>query len=642
MSKEWTHDEGQRGQNQGDHARGNEPIMWLSGILGDGMVLQRNAEVSVWGNTRPRERVQVTFLDRTYETTADDHGNWRVILSNLPSGGPYEMRISADEERVIRDVLVGDVWVLGGQSNMELPVRRTMDLFAEEIRNVHLPFVRQFTVPLTYDFHGPREEVPGGRWMAAVGDEVMNFSAAGFFFAKELYERYGVPVGLILTAIGGTPVEAWMSEPTLRRLGGYDERLDCCKDDLYVAETQRRDQERSQRWHRTLNERDPGLKEGWFAEACDTADWRDFELPRSWRGSELESVRGSVWFRKEIEVPPSMLAGEAMLKLGTVVDADETYINGKLVGSTGYRYPPRRYRVPEGVLKPGKNTIAVRVISTHNTGEFVRDMPYELVAGEEKLDLKGTWKYRVGAVAETLEPPTFFHYMPAGLFNGMIVPLRRYAIKGALWYQGESNAHQPEGYSRLFGEMVRDWRNLWGIGDFPFIFTQLANFEVDDGGRETWALLREEQRKSLAVPNTAMATAVDIGEYNDLHPQDKKTLGRRLALCARRIAYGEDVVHSGPMYRRMERVGNTIRIFFDHAGGGLVTRNGEPLKGFAVCGPDGVFRPAQAVISGDTVIVSHDDIREPRHVRYAWANNPAGANLYNKEGLPAVPFATDI
>lgn len=615
--------------------------MLLSGILSDGMVLQRNADVAVWGKTRPRERVRVVFLDRTYETTADESGNWLVTLQGLPPGGPYEMRIAADGERVIRDVLVGDVWVLGGQSNMELPVRRTLDLFAEEIRGVHLPFVRQFTVPMTYDFHGPRDEVAGGRWMAAVQDEVMHFSAAGFFFAKELYERYGVPIGLILTAVGGTPIEAWMSEPTLRRIGGYDEQLDRCKDDEYVAATQRSDEERMRRWHQTLNERDPGLKEGWSGERCDTSDWRDFELPNSWRDGELEAVRGSVWFRREIEVPPSMAAGEAMLKLGTVVDADETYINGTLVGSTGYRYPPRRYPVPAGVLKPGKNTIAVRVISTHNTGEFVRDMPYELVAGGQTLDLKGTWKYRVGAVVEALEPQTFFHYMPAGLYNGMIAPLRRYAIKGALWYQGESNAHKPEGYSRLFREMVQDWRNLWGIGDFPFIFTQLANFEVEDGGRETWAKLREEQRKCLAVPNTAMATAVDIGEYNDLHPQDKKTLGRRLALCARRIAYGEDIVHSGPLYREMERLGDAIRIRFDHTGSGLTTRDGQEPRGFAVCGPDGVYQPARAVISGDAVIVSHERIREPRHVRYAWANNPADANLYNKEGLPAVPFSTE-
>ena len=618
--------------------------MRLSDLLSDGMVLQRDAEAAVWGKTRPFHRVRIEFLDRAWETRADDQGRWKAVLQHLPPGGPHEMRIvdESGEERIIRDVLIGDVWVLGGQSNMELPVRRTLDLLAEEVRDVRLPQVRQFTVPLMYDFHGPREEVAGGRWIAAVGERVMDFSAAGFFFARELYERYGVPIGLILTAVGGTPVEAWMSEPTLRRLGGFDKLLDRCKDDAYVAATLKSDEERHRRWHEELNKRDAGRKEGWHRARLDTSDWGDFALPGSWRACGLENVRGAVWFRREFEIPSSVAEGGALLRLGTVVDADETYVNGVLVGSVPYRYPPRRYPIPAGVLKPGKNTIAVRVLSIFNTGEFISGMPYELVAGGRTLDLSGTWKYRLGAAAEEeLAPQTFFQYMPAGVYNGMIAPVSRYAIKGVLWYQGESNVASPEGYSRLFREMVRDWRVRWKIGDFPFIFVQLANFADMDGGLERWAALREEQRKCLNIPNTAMAVAVDIGEPNDLHPQDKKTLGQRLALCARRLAHGEHVVHSGPLYRRMEREGDAVRIWFDHAGQGLTTRDGKEPAGFSVLGPDGIWRPARAVISGDTVLVSHERIREPRHVRYAWANHPAEANLCNREGLPAVPFSTE-
>jgi len=618
--------------------------MRLSDLLSDGMVLQRDAEAAVWGKTRPFHRVRIEFLDRAWETRADDQGRWKAVLQHLPPGGPHEMRIvdESGEERIIRDVLIGDVWVLGGQSNMELPVRRTLDLLAEEVRDVRLSQVRQFTVPLMYDFHGPREEVAGGRWIAAVGERVMDFSAAGFFFARELYERYGVPIGLILTAVGGTPVEAWMSEPTLRRLGGFDKLLDRCKDDAYVAATLKSDEERHRRWHEELNKRDAGRKEGWHRARLDTSDWGDFALPGSWRACGLENVRGAVWFRREFEIPSSVAEGGALLRLGTVVDADETYVNGVLVGSVPYRYPPRRYPIPAGVLKPGKNTIAVRVLSIFNTGEFISGMPYELVAGGRTLDLSGTWKYRLGAAAEEeLAPQTFFQYMPAGVYNGMIAPVSRYAIKGVLWYQGESNVASPEGYSRLFREMVRDWRDRWKIGDFPFIFVQLANFADMDGGLERWAALREEQRKCLNIPNTAMAVAVDIGEPNDLHPQDKKTLGQRLALCARRLAHGEHVVHSGPLYRRMEREGDAVRIWFDHAGQGLTTRDGKEPAGFSVLGPDGIWRPARAVISGDTVLVSHERIREPRHVRYAWANHPAEANLCNREGLPAVPFSTE-
>jgi len=453
--------------------------MRLSDLLSDGMVLQRDAEAAVWGKTRPFHRVRIEFLDRAWETRADDQGRWKAVLQHLPPGGPHEMRIvdESGEERIIRDVLIGDVWVLGGQSNMELPVRRTLDLLAEEVRDVRLPQVRQFTVPLMYDFHGPREEVAGGRWIAAVGERVMDFSAAGFFFARELYERYGVPIGLILTAVGGTPVEAWMSEPTLRRLGGFDKLLDRCKDDAYVAATLKSDEERHRRWHEELNKRDAGRKEGWHRARLDTSDWGDFALPGSWRACGLENVRGAVWFRREFEIPSSVAEGGALLRLGTVVDADETYVNGVLVGSVPYRYPPRRYPIPAGVLKPGKNTIAVRVLSIFNTGEFISGMPYELVAGGRTLDLSGTWKYRLGAAAEEeLAPQTFFQYMPAGVYNGMIAPVSRYAIKGVLWYQGESNVASPEGYSRLFREMVRDWRDRWKIGDFPFIFVQLANF----------------------------------------------------------------------------------------------------------------------------------------------------------------------
>ncbi|WP_410770344.1 sialate O-acetylesterase [Fontibacillus sp. BL9] len=619
--------------------------MNLSSILSDGMVLQRNAKVNLWGRTSGPQDVQISFLGKVYETKSGPDGEWRITLDEMEPGGPFEMIISAGgEDTVIRDILVGEVWVLGGQSNMELPVRRTLDLLADEVKNVNLPMIRQFSVPQCYNFHAPQHELTGGQWIRAISDDVLNFSAAGFFFAKELHEKYRVPIGLILTAVGGTPIESWISEPTLRQIGGYEAVLEQCKDDAYVSDTKRRDEERNQAWYTHLNDTDLGLKEGWYAESWNTADWADFELPGSWESSELESVRGAVWFRKEFDLPASVLNGEARLKLGTIVDADDTYINGTLIGSTGYMYPPRRYALPERLLNPGKNSIAVRVISTHNTGEFIKDMPYKLITGTDgqEIDLQGVWKYRVGAVTETLESQTFFQYMPSGNYNSMISPLRNYPIKGVAWYQGESNTGHPAGYGDLFEAMVTDWRANWNIGDFPFVFTQLANLGQEDDRQHNWAELREEQRKGLKIPGTAMAVAMDIGEYNDLHPQDKKTLGQRLSLSARKIAYHEDLVYSGPMFTHLERIGDAIHLHFDHTGGGLGTRNGESkLQGFRVCGSDGVFVPAEAIINGDIVIVTHDSIKQPAHVRYAWSNNPASANLYNAEGLPAVPFTTE-
>lgn len=612
----------------------------LSSLLSDGIVLQRNTKTTLWGKTAPGQPVRVTFQDRTAGTVADRDGNWSVVLEGLKAGGPHTLVISADEERVIRDVLVGDVWVLGGQSNMELPVSRTLDRLADEVRDVHLPQIRKFSVPQIYNFHGPQQDVTGGRWMAATGDDVREFSAVGFFFARHLYEVTGVPIGLIQTAAGGTPVEAWMREETLRRIGGYDEELDQLKDDAHVAAVQQKDAERNEAWYRTLNERDEGTAGAWHAPDLDDAGWGTWTVPGAWQGTELDGLHGAVWFRREIDVPADLAGREARLMLGTIVDADEAYVNGVQVGATAYRYPPRRYTVPAGVLKPGRNVLAVRVVTTHNTGSFIPDMPYKLLVGDREISLEGHWRYRIGARVERLEPQTFFQYKPAGLYNGTIAPLRRFNMAGVLWYQGESNAGRAAGYRHLFREMVRDWRDTWDIGEFPFLYVQLANFDPEDGDPASWAPIREEQRLSLAVPNTAMAVAIDVGEANDLHPQDKKTVGERLALCARKLALGEDVVYSGPLFRAAARQGAAVAVQFDHVGGGLVARGGGELQGFEVAGADGRFVPARAEIAGDRVLVSSPDVPEPVHVRYAWKNDPAEANLYNREGLPASPFST--
>lgn len=615
--------------------------MILSSILSDGMVLQRKAKVAIWGKSEPLQTVRLSFCDKDYGTKADGNGDWLIELHHLEPGGPFAMTLSAgDEKLVIQDILVGDVWLLGGQSNMELPVGRTLDLFENELAEVNLPHIRHFTVPMVYDFHGPRQHIAEGKWISANPRDVMAFSAAGFFCARELFAHNGVPVGLINAAVGGTPIEAWMSEETLRRFAGYEDTLNRCKDDAYVADTMRKDTERAENWFKHLNENDQGLKDAWYSEILDTSEWKDFAVPNSWANSELEHLRGAVWFRKEIELPASMTDCEAKLCLGTIVDADDAYINGTFVGSTGYRYPPRRYKVARGLLKPGRNSIAVRVISYQGIGEFLEDMPYKLIANGHELDLQGTWKYRVGAVTDELPPQTFFQYMPGGVFNGMIAPLKHYAIKGVLWYQGESNAHRAAGYRELFRALVADWRGNWENGNLPFIFTQLANFGGSDPQSVDWAELREEQRRSLDIPGTAMAVTIDIGQYNELHPQDKKTLGRRLSLCARKIADGEDLVYSGPLYKSMERKADAIHVHFDHIGSGLATSGGD-LAGFEICGPDGKFQPAHAVISGETVIVSSEAIKQPQHVRYGWRNNPAGANLINREGLPASPFTTE-
>ncbi|HHT49245.1 MAG TPA: sialate O-acetylesterase [Firmicutes bacterium] len=619
-----------------------EPL-FLSPILSDGMVLQRETPVKIWGQGVPNEEVRVAFRDKVYTTTTDAHGTFRLVLEPMTPGCPFTMQISQGQTEIsIGDILVGDVWLLGGQSNMELPIRRTLDLFEEEVKTARNPFIRQFTVPMLYDFHGPRTELSGGEWKAVTPETVLDFSAVGYFFAQALYEKYKLPIGLIQTAVGGTPVEAWMSEEVIKRIGGYEELLAQCKDHQFVQRTLTSEQERMERWYRQLNREDQGCQDGanpWSKPDYDDTAWSEFRVPALWTGSELETVQGAVWFRKKFEVPAEMLRYEGLLRLGAIIDGDDTYLNGVLVGKTDYKYPPRKYMVPPGVLRAGVNTLAVRVICNRNTGGFMKDKAYSLTAGPYTIDLTGPWKYKIGAVMPVLPQLTFFQYKPTGVYNGMIAPLKHYALKGFLWYQGESNTHHPDNYQLLFTEMIKNWRATWQQGELPFLYVQLPNFlaSFEQTPGSNWARLREEQRRTLSVPNTGMAVTIDLGEYNDLHPQNKKDVGRRLALCARQLVYKEKIVAQGPSLKQMEVKGKTIELRFTGIGSGLVAKDG-PLGGFEVCGDDRKFHPATAEIEDDRIRVFSPLVEKPVGLRYAWADHPTEANLYNREGLPASPF----
>lgn len=616
----------------------------LSPLISDGMVLQRDSKVRIWGIAAPKEKLNLEFIECNYQTQTDEQGKWEVILEGLSAGGPFEMQIDCkDDQRIIHNIMVGDIWVLGGQSNMQIPIGRTLDLFEDEVKNANCPYIRQFTVPEIYNFHGPCDELTGGSWLAVTPGTVNNFSGVGYFYAKKLYEKYHVPIGLIFTAIGGTPSEAWISEKTLMRFGRFQEDLLLCKDDTYVQEKKQRDETQNIIWYSTLYEKDAGLhgETPWYSTDYNDSDWKTMEVPNSFKDTELEYLKGAVWFRKEIDVPESLLNGKAKLILGTIVDADDTYINGIAIGTTGYLYPPRRYEIPEGVLKKGKNVIAVRVMITSNVGAFVTDMPYFLKANGKKLPISGTWKYCIGAILNAMSPTTFFQYKPTGVYNAMIYPLRKYCIRGALWYQGESNTGYPYDYKKLQEAVIKDWRNTWNIGDFPFLYVQLPKYcpwrmEPEESG---WAIVRDQQRRAMDIKNTGMAVSLDVGEYNDLHPQDKKTVGERLALWAEKMLYDEDIVYSGPLYNHMEIEGSRIKLYFDYIGSGLTAKEGE-LKTFEICGKDNKFVEAESVIEGNTVCVSSVLVDDPVYARYAWADCPEEANLYNKEGLPAAPFTT--
>ncbi len=475
----------------------------------------------------------------------------------------------------------------------------------------------------------------------------MRFTATGYFFAKALYEKYKVPIGLIHASVGGSPAEAWLSEDALKEFPNHLATMQKFRDSDYVNQIANNDKAISDAWYNLLKQKDKGLTDSqkpWFDTTYDASDWATMNVPGYWADGKLGNVNGVVWFRKEFNVPASMAGKPAKLLVGRIVDSDTTYINGKFVGTISYQYPPRRYDVPENLLVEGKNIIVVRVVSNAGRGGFVLDKPYQLSAGGQTIDLKGQWQYKLGATMDPLPGKTFIEWQPMGLYNGMISPLLNYTIKGVIWYQGESNAERPLEYQKLFPAVITDWREKWNLGNFPFLYVQLPNFMEAKAQpfESNWAELREAQLKTLSVPNTAMAVAIDIGEWNDIHPLNKEDVGKRLALAAQRVAYGDKtVVYSGPIYKSIKIEGNKIIVTFENTGSGLVVKGGGELKYFAIAGADKKFVWANAEIVGDKVVVWNDKVTNPLAVRYAWADNPEGANLYNKEGLPASPFRTD-
>jgi sialate O-acetylesterase len=617
-------------------------------LISDGMVLQRDTKLKIWGWAAPGEIVTVDFIEKSCSTITNPDGKWEVMLDELQAGGPYSMEIKARTSIAVKNILVGDIWICSGQSNMVIPMERVKVIYEDEIANCENPSIRQFVVPDRYDFKAPQEDLEAGSWEAASADTILQFTAVGYFFAKGLFEKYHVPIGLIRNSVGGTPVEAWLSEDALKYFPENLDIVEQLKVDGYIDSIMKKEQADSNAWFNSLNKNDNGLINGepaWADPSYDDSDWTTMKLPASWEDEGLRDLKGAVWFRKEIDIPASMIGKPAKLFMGTIVDSDSAYVNGTFIGTTGYQYPPRRYEVPANLLKQGKNIITLRVISNDGKGEFIKDKPYKLFTEDQVINLQGVWQYKIGAeTQESLPPTTFFQYKPMGLFNGMIAPLLNYNTKGVIWYQGESNTGDPKGYNEKFSAMIADWRQKWQQGNFPFLYVQLANFMEAKAqpSESNWAEIRNEQRRTLDVPNTGMAVAIDVGEWNDLHPLNKKDVGNRLSLLAQKIAYGEnEVVSSGPIYKSMKTIENRITIVFENIGGGLVVKEGDKLQHFAISGSDNKFIWANAIIEEDKVVVWNDEVINPVAVRYAWADNPQGANLYNKEGLPASPFTTE-
>lgn len=613
----------------------------LPRLISDGIVLQRNEKVKIWGWASPKEKIKLEFKSKVYFTEADQEGNWNIILPAEKAGGPYQMTLKASNEIIIKDILFGDVWICSGQSNMELPMERLKEKYGEVIKNAKNTNIRHFLVPDKYNFQKEQTDLDSGNWVSASPETVLNFSGVAYFFAKNIYEKHPVPIGLINSALGGSPIEAWLGDTALAAFPEAYSEAQKFKNNDYIREIETADKKRNDDWYQLLNTNDEGLKNHWDLAGIDDKNWEQMPIPGFWSDQSIGNVNGAVWFRKEIEVPKSMVGKPAKLFMGCIVDQDFVYVNDELVGTTGYQYPPRRYTVKSTVLKEGKNVISIRVINNSGKGGFVLDKPYYLAVEKDTIDLKGLWKYKLGTAMKSLKGATAVRMKPEGLFNAMIAPLANLKIKGVLWYQGESNAGNPKLYAKALPALIEDWRTKWGQGNFPFLFVQLPNFmETFSEPRESnWAALRQAQLESLSVPNTGMAVTIDIGEWNDIHPLNKEDVGKRLSLLARKMAYGERKIQaSSPMPSTSRFKKDKAVVSFKNIGGGLIVKDGTELKSFAISNDGKKFVWANAKIMGDKVTVWNEKISNPIMVRYAWDNNPEEANLYSKEGLPSTPF----
>ena len=631
-----------------------EAKVTLPAVFGDNMVFQQKTNAAVWGKADPGKTVKLVpgWDKKTYTAKADEKGNWKVTMPTPGYGGPYAITISDGEPLTLNNVLVGEVWVCSGQSNMEMPLAGwgKVNNYQQEIEAAKYPKIRLLQVEQQTSLT-PREDakVWVGGWQACSPASIPNFSSTAYFFAREIYKKMGVPIGLIHTSWGGTIAEAWTSGGALKKMpdfAGMVTQMEASQQN----QSGKSYQQQMEEWQSAVLAKDPGYQgslASWAATSFDDAGWKKMELPAYWEAGVLPNFDGVVWFRKKITIPTSWAGKELKVNLGMIDDDDITYFNGKKIGATQGYNKPRTYTIPADEVKAGEAVITVRVFDSTGNGGFSDDKNTLalLSVDGQRLSLDGSWQYREGfnlkdvpAMPVSNEGPN----RPMVLYNAMIHPFIQFAIRGAIWYQGESNAGRAYQYRELFPLMISDWREKWGRGNFPFYFVQLANYMNRNEQPEAtgWAALREAQLQTLSLPNTGMAVTIDIGEAKDIHPKNKQDVGGRLAKIALAQTYGQKLAYSGPVLKSGVAKGNQMVLSFTHAEGGLRASDGGALKGFAVAGEDQKFHWADAKVQGDQIVVSSAAVTKPVAVRYAWANNPE-CNLVNGAGLPASPFRTD-
>jgi sialate O-acetylesterase len=618
----------------------------LPKIFGDNMVLQRNKLIPVWGWANANERIRVQFNKQVKSTVADKNGKWAIKLDAEKAGGPYELVVTGETSIKFSNVLVGEVWVCSGQSNMEMPIEGwgKINNYQQEIAAANYTEIRHIKIPNTISSL-PKEDIPSGEWKICTPQTAGDFTAAGYFFARELYNKLKVPIGLINTSWGGTMVETWTSREAFRQSDEFKTmiaELPLLNLDSLSAVHKAAMLKKIEALQGALPNKE--MARAWREANMDDHEWGKMNLPGLWEQKGLEGLDGIVWFRKTIILSAADAGKTAILELSAIDDNDTTYVNGVEVGSIHSWNTKRKYSIPAGILKEGKNSIAIRVEDTGGGGGVYGDSSdMKMTIDNKPVSLAGDWSYHIESIMQSASVgPNDY---PTLLFNAMVNPLVPYAMRGVIWYQGEANADRAYQYRKAFSLMITDWRRQWGAGNFPFYFVQLASFNAANGNSKngsTWAELREAQTFTLSLPNTGMAVITDIGNATDIHPRNKQDVGKRLAAIALHDTYKENRVSRGPVYKSMQIVGNKVELSFKSMGSGLTTKSkAGNLSGFEIAGGDKIFYRAKASIQSDKVVVSSDSVSHPVAVRFGWADDAGEDDLFNKEGFPAPPFRTD-
>ncbi|MDB5130775.1 MAG: protein of unknown function acetylesterase [Mucilaginibacter sp.] len=626
----------------------------LPACFTDNMVLQRQTKVNLWGTETPRKKFTITtsWNNKTYKAAADTGGGWQIKISTPVYGGPYTITFNDGEISTLKNILIGEVWVCSGQSNMEMPLTGfygdVLNLQYELADAANYSEIRMLKIDNKTSFTPLTNVQTKGAWAVCGPQTVRDFSAVAYFFAKNLFIDKHVPIGVINSTWGGTVAEAWTSGSALKTMPDFAPFVIAAEGGLTQKKLDARYQTELSRWIDSINVKDPGFQQGkllWAESGFDDSAWQKMIVPAYWEQAGVPDYDGTMWFRKKVVIPAAWAGKDLKLNMGGIDDYDVSYFNGAEIGHTESFFYKRSYTIPGSLVKAGENTIAVRVFDNGGLGGINKG-PLQLSLATDttsQIDLAGQWVYHKADVLTLLpQPPAQSNSpnRPTLIYNAMINPILPYTIKGIIWYQGESNADRATQYRQLFPLLINDWRQKWGEGNFPFYFVQIANYNaIGQPPAADWPALRDAQLRTLSLPNTGMAVTIDIGDVNRIHPQNKQEAGRRLALIARAKTYGENIPYSGPLYKSHVIKFNKIELEFTHTDNGLLAK-GDTLKGFTIAGADKKFYPANAVIAGHKVIVSSSAVANPVAVRYAWANNPL-CNLYNGANLPASPFRTD-